>query len=199
MHISGKTCAQSHNVIHPYSRVDAMKKTKDQDTGAPSGLRARVYLADAIAMLSFFTVASGLNERFIAGMDWPEVLAACMIGSPLIILTARIYGVWRDFVFRLPINAYLTQSRAFFLDTFVSLSFNVPIYAAALILAGASLEEVVRGCIGVAGLLLFSGRPFGIWLDFVRRRFKVPTSYDALAFHWGIAGVFGRTMARNGP
>lgn len=140
--------------------------------------RTKVYLADAIAMLSFFTVASGLNERFIAGMDWSEVLSARMVGSPLIIFTARIYGMWRDFVFGFQDNSNLNQSKAFALDTFVSLSFNVPVYAAALIIAGASLEEVVKGCVGVTGLLLFSGRPYGIWLEFVRSKFRVPTGYD---------------------
>ena len=55
----------------------------------------RAFLADTPALLAFFTLADLLNERFVAGMDWGDVLAARAIGAPLMVLTARPYGLWR--------------------------------------------------------------------------------------------------------
>lgn len=43
---------------------------------------------------------------------------------------------------------------ALFLDTFASLSFNVPIYAAIIAMGGASFDEVVKGCMGVSVVLV---------------------------------------------
>ena len=57
------------------------------------------FIADTTALVIFFTIASGLNERFIAGMTWSELLVSRSIGAVLMVLTARPYGLWRDFLF----------------------------------------------------------------------------------------------------
>ena len=57
--------------------------------------KLRSFAADTVALVIFFTIVSGLNERFIAGMSWPEVAVSRTIGAPLMVLTARPYGFWR--------------------------------------------------------------------------------------------------------
>jgi hypothetical protein len=37
-----------------------------------------------------------LNERYVAGMERHEVGRSRLVGAPLMVLTARPYGVWRD-------------------------------------------------------------------------------------------------------
>lgn len=74
----------------------AQLKASDGKSKIRSNQSFRLFFADSIAMLTFFTVSGILNERFIAGMEWSEVLASRVIGAPLMILTARAYGVWRD-------------------------------------------------------------------------------------------------------
>ena len=58
----------------------------------------RAFLADTLALLAFFTVTGILNERLIAGMSWGDVATARAIGAPLMVLTARPYGLWRDWI-----------------------------------------------------------------------------------------------------
>src|SRR5690606_13763175 len=50
--------------------------------------RLRSFAADTLALVIFFTVVSGLNERFIAGMSWPEVATSRSIGAVHMVLTA---------------------------------------------------------------------------------------------------------------
>lgn len=132
-------------------------------------LKGRIWLADNLALLSFFTLTGVLNERFVAGMEWSEVATARLIGAPLMILTARPYGVWRDWVMLKATSAESSQTRAFVFDTLALLSFQVPIYAAIIWIGGASGATLISGIIGAAAIMLICGRPYGLWLDTVRR------------------------------
>ncbi len=126
----------------------------------------RPFLADTLAMLTFFTVTGVLNERFLAGMDWSEVGRARAIGAALMVPTARPYGLWRDWLMgRFAGPGTLSRSAW---DSVALLSFQVPLYALILWAGGAEGDEVLRGCLGVAGIMLLSGRPYGLWLDLMR-------------------------------
>ena len=130
------------------------------------------FLADTLALVSFFTLTGIINERFIAGMDWGEVLASRLIGAPLMVLTARPYGMWRDWL--LEQRNQPTGLVLLFWDTVALLSFQVPIYVVIIVVGGAEGAEIWRGALGAAAIMLLLGRPYGIWLDFVRRSLGVP-------------------------
>ena len=134
-----------------------------------------MFVADSIAMTIFFTIIGILNERFIAGMGWPEVLAARSIGAPPMVLTARGYGIWRDAIMKMSGALLRGGIYTALFDTLALLSFNIPIYASILYMGGASLDEVIKGSMGTVVILLVAGRPYGLWLDFVRQKFGVPT------------------------
>ncbi|MBP1848836.1 L-alanine exporter AlaE [Rhizobium halophytocola] len=132
------------------------------------------FIADTLALVIFFTIVSGLNERFVAGMAWSEVLVSRSIGAVLMVLTARPYGLWRDWVF-----ARLTpRGRApeLLTDCAALLSFQVPIYVAILAMGGAEGLAIAKGALGFAVLMLVVGRPYGMFLDFVRRQFGLTGS-----------------------
>ena len=138
---------------------------------ALGGYRVRAFAADTLALLTFFTVTGALNERFIAGLDWNEVLSARLIGAPLMVLTARPYGLYRDLLtHRGPSRVWSAFAR----DAFALLTFQVPIYAAILAMSGGELDDILRGAIGFAILMVVIGRPYGLYLDGVRRVFGVP-------------------------
>ena len=130
------------------------------------------FLADTLALLVFFTITGVLNERFVAGMDWGEVARARGIGAPLMVLTARPYGLWRDWVLR----RFAGEGRGSRLlwDTAALVGFQVPIYAAILVASGAEGVEVLQGYLGATAILLAAGWPYGLWLDLVRFWFGLP-------------------------
>ena len=132
----------------------------------------RALAADTLALLTFFTTTGIVNERIVAGMEWPEVATARLIGAPLMVLTARPYGVWRDAV----LARFADGSRGSLAlwDTFALLAFQVPIYVAIIAAGGARGNELVRGAAGAAAIMLLLGRPYGAWLDLVRSWFGLP-------------------------
>jgi len=128
-------------------------------------------VADTLALLLFFTTTGIINERFVAGMSWQQVLEARLIGAALMVFCGRPYGLWRDWVMRFAGAGRLSQLAW---DSLALLSFQVPIYAALLALAGADGQAVLRGTLGVCVIMLVLGRPYGAFLTVVRRGFGLP-------------------------
>ncbi|MBB3949260.1 L-alanine exporter AlaE [Aureimonas jatrophae] len=129
----------------------------------------RSFLADTLALILFFTLTSGLNERFVVGMEWSEVLVSRSIGAALMVPTARPYGLWREwFLARVRPEGRVGTVLA---DCAALLLFQVPIYLAIVLVSGADLVSALRGSASFAVLMLVLGRPYGLWLEWVRRRF----------------------------
>lgn len=134
---------------------------------------ARAFAADTTALVIFFTITGVLNERFIVGMEWDQVAISRAIGAPLMVLTARPYGLWRDFVMT---RAAPTGGMARLAwDTAALLSFQVPIYVAIIALGGATGAELLWGGLGAAAIMICLGRPYGMFLDYVRALFGLPS------------------------
>lgn len=131
--------------------------------------RALNFIADTLALVIFFTIASGLNELLVVGMAWGEIAVSRGIGAVLMVATARPYGIWRDWFFaRVSPSGRAATLAA---DCFALLSFQVPIYVAIILAGGADGAGVVRGALGFAALMLVLGRPYGLFLDFIRGLF----------------------------
>lgn len=132
---------------------------------------SRSWLADTAALLSFFTVTGLLNERFIAGMTWEQVLHARLLGAALMLPVGRPYGLWRDWMLG---HAGTSRASQLLWDSLALMSFQVPIYAAILAVSGASGDSLLRGTLGAAVMMLALGRPYGAYLNRVRRLFGLP-------------------------
>ena len=61
---------------------------------------SRAFIADTTALILFFTATGTVNERFLAGLEWDQVLHARLLGAALMVPVGRPYGVWRDRVTR---------------------------------------------------------------------------------------------------
>lgn len=137
--------------------------------------RRTAFFADTTALILFFTTTGIVNERFIAGMTWDQVLHARLLGAALMVPVARPYGIWRDWLMK-----RASQSRVSMLlwDSIALVSFQVPIYAAIIACTGASGGGLVRGTLGAALMMLFLGRPYGAFLNGVRKLFGLPAGGD---------------------
>lgn len=124
-------------------------------------------MVDTLAAVAFFTLAAGASELLIAGLAPSQVLVTRLVTIPVLVLTGRPYGMWRDATFRLarPVSALaraITDAAAF-------VTFQVPVYVAILVLAGAEWDEVLRAAGAAVALMLLCSRPYGLFLDGVRR------------------------------
>jgi hypothetical protein len=113
----------------------------------------RAFLADTLALLTFFTGAGVLNERFLAGMDWSEVSRARAIGALLMVPTARPYGLWRDWLMGRFAGPGALSQLAW--GSVALLLFQVPLYALILWAGGAEGGEICA---------VASARPASCWL-----------------------------------
>lgn len=128
------------------------------------------FLADTTALLVFFSMTGALNERYVIGMDWDQVLRARLLGAALMVPVARPYGLWRDWVMQ---RAADSRGSRFFWDCLALVTFHVPIYALIVWIGGASGHDLWVGVMSATVLMVVVGRPYGWFLDFVRRLFGV--------------------------
>ncbi|WP_416408375.1 L-alanine exporter AlaE [Agrobacterium rosae] len=137
--------------------------------------RRRAFLADTTALIVFFTITGILNERFIAGMTWEQVLHARLLGAALMVPVGRPYGLWRDWLMRFAKPGRVSQ---ILWDSLALVSFQVPIYAAIIAVTGASGQGLLFGILGAAVMMLTLGRPYGAFLNWVRSLFSLPPGGD---------------------
>lgn len=128
----------------------------------------RAFIADTAALILFFTTTGIVNERFIAGMRWEQVLHARLLGALLMVPVGRPYGIWRDWLLRYSRPNRLSR---LFWDSLALVSFQVPIYAAIIAISGASGRGLFVGILGATAMMLLLGRPYGAFLNAVRSMF----------------------------
>ena len=134
-------------------------------------MRRTAFIADTAALILFFTTTGIINERVIAGISRQHVLHARLLGAALMVPVARPYGIWRDWLMRRAGPGRVSQ---LLWDSAALVSFQVPIYALIIAFSGASGSGLVRGTLGAALMMLCLGRPYGAFLNWVRRLFGLP-------------------------
>ena len=138
---------------------------------SPWHQRRIAFLADTTALILFFTTTGIINERFIAGMAWDQVLQARLLGALLMVPVARPYGLWRDWLMQRATRGRLSR---LLWDSLALVSFQVPLYAVIIASSGASGSGLLRWTLGAAAMMLLLGRPYGAFLNGVRRLFGLP-------------------------
>lgn len=132
----------------------------------------KVFLVDTLASILFFTIVAAFSELVIAGMEPMQVLLARAIMVPVMVLTGRPYGIWRDRVFMFLRPGTRFSRLATDIAAFVM--FQMPIYVVTLLAAGASRDEVLAAVSSAIVLMIATSRPFGLFLDLARRLSGLP-------------------------
>jgi hypothetical protein len=137
--------------------------------------KRRLFIADTLAMVIFSFVTGMAIELLIAKMDVMQSITSRVVAIPLNLLTARPYGLYRDLITK-RVNVKHRVLKGF-IDILIFVSFQVPVYIFVLLVAGANLEQIVKACSSVITFFIFLGRPYGLFLDFLRKLFKVKMPY----------------------
>ena len=126
----------------------------------------RCFIIDTVATVIFFTIIAASTELFIADMELREVLITRLIMVPMMVLTGRPYGMWRDWFFK--VTNPTTQWSRTIVDSLAFMIFQLPIYVLTLAIAGADVKEIISLIVSTSALMLIVSRPFGIYLERVR-------------------------------
>jgi len=136
------------------------------------------YAVDTVAMITFSTPIAMTNEIFIAGMSLEQSLKARGIATAVNMITARPYGQFRDYIFKL---CHTTEQSGFWKKTGTDILafalFQAPLYAGILAVSGAEPEKVLVGSAVITGISGFIGRPYGAYLDVLRQFFGLKPAY----------------------
>ena len=132
----------------------------------------RRYLADTSALLVFSTFAGVFTEILIAGLTVEQSLYARVTALPVTLVTARPYGVYRDWIWR-TWRGDDGAARRVIVDTAALVSFQLPLYWMILAFVGATLWQIGAASVTAIVILAVSGRPYGVVLDAFRRLFGV--------------------------
>ena len=132
----------------------------------------RRFLAHTTAMIVFSTVAGMFTEIVVAGLSVQQSLYARLTAVPIILITGRPYGLYRDWIYRC-CRAEKGVARRLIADTTALISFQLPLYWITLAAVGATLWQIAAASVTAIVILSVSGRPFGAVLDLFRRLFGV--------------------------
>ena len=133
----------------------------------------RRLFADTFAMIAFSTVVGMVIEILISGMTLGQSVQTRLTAIPVNLLTARPYGMFRDWVFRLMRAHEGGKVRKGIADTMAFVLFQAPLYVAILTISGANVRQIATACGTITILSAFMGRPYGIFLDFSRWLFRI--------------------------
>ena len=133
----------------------------------------RLTLVDTLSTILFFTILATLTELYVAGMEPTDVLKTRLIMVPLMILTGRPYGVWRDWFFA-GTKPTVSWSKSL-IDGLAFLTFQLPIYGLTLWITGADFDEISTLLGSTAVLMLIVSRPFGLFLQAMRKLADIST------------------------
>ena len=139
----------------------------------------RLLIIDTLATILFFTVVATFSELIIAGMEPSNVLKTRLLMVPIMILTGRPYTGWRDWI----VKQVQPQRRwsTVLVDIAAFLSFQAPVYAATLMIAGANLVEISSAIGSAIIFMMLLARPFGLFVDWARHTFGVESNPAARA------------------
>lgn len=95
---------------------------------------------------------------------------------PFMILTARPYGIYRDWAFNILDAESRSRIARAALEVRTFVSFQLPVYSTILFHVGATLSQIVVACGTTVFLMVIVAPPYGLFLDLIRRLLGISSS-----------------------
>jgi hypothetical protein len=131
------------------------------------------FLADTSAMVIFSTLVGAFVEIVIARLEPVQSASIRLSAVPLMLITGRPYGLYRDKLFELFGGEHATQLRSLLIDTVANMTFQIPLYLGLLAWGGATARQMLVAATSIAIIASISGRPYGVFLNYSRKLFGV--------------------------
>ena len=86
-------------------------------------------LADTFAVVAFSTTVDAFVEVVITGLTVEQSVRIRLAAVPIMLVTGRPYGIYRDWLFRLLSNKNTSSLKATAIDTLANMTFQIPVYS----------------------------------------------------------------------
>jgi len=131
------------------------------------------FCVDAIAM-NIFSLSYALNERFYAEMSWEKVDKARLAATIGNTITARLYGMYRDFMMeKFHVTEKSNWLKKYLADVFIFATGQTPLYILYVTAAGSNQEGIIRAATFLTLVAPLAGRPQGFTYDYCRKQFGI--------------------------
>ncbi|MFT6899042.1 MAG: hypothetical protein ACJA13_003473 [Paraglaciecola sp.] len=134
---------------------------------------------DILALNTFSYLVALPVELGIAGMSFDEHIQVRIVALLLNTLVALPFSLWRNFIVRSTgLHHDSSRLKTYLVDSLIFFSFQLPLYVGNLILGGADFIEIVKATVTVSLIAGTLGRPYGIYLDWIRVRHGLKHTLD---------------------
>ncbi|MBW2990705.1 L-alanine exporter AlaE [Candidatus Woesearchaeota archaeon] len=164
--------------MHDYKLTDDHLELKIEKIYEPVR-DIKAYLVDTTARIIFYVPIVGVCE-YISGMEDYKILKSRIAAIPINFFLGRMHGKARELAGRITkTDENSSKKRKFVVDTTTGLVVGLAPYAFILkFIAKANLEQALIAMPLVTGVALFSGRPYGKFLDWYREKFRTTPVYE---------------------
>ncbi len=131
------------------------------------------FLVDILALNIFIVFTAFFVEVVFSGISWTIFWKGRVVMVIPNIITAEPYNLTRGWIGEKLKNVPSLRWRQIFRDTLVFILYRVPLVFIVLSVLGAPMTKVVSACLVATLISGFTGRPYGIFLDWIRKLFKV--------------------------
>ena len=132
------------------------------------------FLADTLAMVIFSTLVGAFVEIVVTRLEPSQSVNIRLAAIPLMLITGRPYGAYRDKLFDWFGGRRASQLRSLLIDSFANMTFQVPLYLGLLAWGGASPHQMLVAATSILIISSISGRPYGLFLNLCRKLVGVP-------------------------
>lgn len=136
-------------------------------------MKLKKFAVDMTALNIFVLATAFIVEVVISQVAWSVFWKGRIIMILPNILTAQPYSTARIWLGEKLSGIQNIRVRNILRDTIVFILFRVPLIFIVLLLLGAPTGKIISACIAATAISGFTGRPYGIFLDWIRKKFGV--------------------------
>lgn len=158
--------------------MDMDKETLEENIQTQPS-RLRKFAADTTAALTFSVAVGSAMELGITGLTVGQTARSRALSALVNFTTGRLYGVFRDFIYRsLRVKENSSSVHKAFADFAATNLFWLPIYPTILFATGADLEHIMYAQATMIAATPIIGPSYGWYLNKVRDLFGTQTAYE---------------------
>ncbi len=136
-------------------------------------MKLKRFIVDTFSLNLFIIAVAFVVEVVVSGIPWGIFWKGRLIMIIPNILTVEPYNRTRIFLGKKLNHLKSDRFRQIMRDTIVFILFRVPLVFIVLALLGTPIEKIVLACLVSTCISGFTGRPYGIFLDWMRKKFGV--------------------------
>lgn len=136
-------------------------------------MKIKKFLVDTLALNIFIILSAFFVEVVFSAIPWSIFWRGRLIMIIPNIITVEPYNLTRAWIGQ-KLGAWKSdRAHQIIRDSIVFIIYRVPLVFLVLTFLGTPIHKVVSACIVATLISGFTGRPYGIFLDWMRKMFKV--------------------------